>query len=197
MALLSLLFCSQEIQVTRASHSRIPIFSSKGSIPISPPTRLPAEVCHDPSAHFLKSGWCWQVPSGGQCGSGWRWVGAHSSSCFWLWASPTGFRISTKLQWGFVCNSGSLEEDVFSSCRVIHKVSYQSKQHAHMHTHTGGTSSSQGQCGLIHVEEEKHFPHWDKSVQLAPHGEGGLPRSELCCHLCSPARSVPSTSTGG
>ena len=32
-----------------------------------------------------------------------------------------------------------------------------------------------------HVKEEKHSPHWDKSAQRAPHGEGGLPRSELRC----------------
>ena len=51
----------------------------------------------------------------------------------------------------------------------------------HAHTHTGGTSGSQGRCGLIHVKEEKHSPHWDKSAQRAPHGEGGLPRSELRC----------------
>lgn len=57
---------------------------------------------------------------------------------------------------------------------------YQST-HTCTHTHTGGTSSSQGRCGLIHVKEEKRSPHWDKSAQRAPHGEGGLPRSELRC----------------
>lgn len=136
MALLSLLFCSQEIQVIRASHSGKPILSSIGSIPLSPPTSLPAEVCHDPSAHFLKSGWCWQVSSAGQCGSGWRWVGA---SFIQLLLTP-GFSNRLPSQHKAAMRLCVQFRLLGGRCAFIlqghSQGKYQSKQYTHMHTHT-------------------------------------------------------------